>query len=71
MGKLRSVAEAIDTTLLNGIALGEIQDYSVEIVHDDRAIVVRYVRKLPVEQVHIEFTIQAAKELEYDCIQES
>lgn len=55
----KKVAEAIDTTLLNGIALGEIQDYSIELVPDDRAIVVTFLRVTPINKIHVEFKLQA------------
>jgi len=62
MNALKEVAEAIDIALLNGIALGTIQDYSVEIVHDDYAINVKYVKVAPCD--HIKFTLQVGREID-------
>ena len=47
VANLIKTAEMIDTLCVNGVAIGKISDYSIDINHDDREIDVRVVNAIP------------------------
>ena len=63
MEELKAVAEAIDTAMLNGVALKEIGDYSINIIPDDRKIIIYYTKIVAISKIEVKFTLQAAKNI--------
>lgn len=51
------VAKSIETALLNKIAVGDIGDYAIEVVHDDRKIEVWYTKMVIPKSIEVLFVI--------------
>lgn len=55
------IAEALDTSLLEKQATGDISDYSLDIVHDDDKIEVVVLKNVPIKNIKIKYNLKKAE----------
>lgn len=58
---IKKLAEAIDTALLNKVAIGDISNYAIDIVPDNNKIEIVMMKRVPIKNLKIDLKIMREK----------
>lgn len=56
--RLIKIAEALDTSLLNKIAISDIIDYHIDVIQDDNRIEIIMVKNVPIKNIKVTLSVK-------------